>query len=230
MNVRLLIPAAGSGRRLGCGGYKALVVLAGEPLLVHTLRRFASVNLLRNAVIVTPPRAEADFESVVAAAFPDIPCRYVPGGNERQDSVLLGLRALDAATEIVVIHDAARPFVPVESILASIDAASVVGAATVAIPSVDTILQANEACLLESTPERAFLWQCQTPQTFQVAIIRDAHERAVTSGIRTTDDATLVCSMGHPVKLVLGSRENLKITTEEDLRMARALMNALSRE
>ena len=220
----MLIPAGGLGLRLGKPLPKALVPLCGVPLLVRTLRQFAPLGLADAAVVVIPPSHRADFESVLADAFPGAAIRLVDGGEARQDSVRLGLAALDLDTELCVIHDAARPFITPEIIQASIDAAANFGAATVAIPSVDTILMDDGDGFLRETPDRSLLWACQTPQTFRVAVIRDAHEQALRRGFKGTDDATLVRHCGHPVKLVPGSPHNLKVTTPTDLYVAAAFI------
>jgi 2-C-methyl-D-erythritol 4-phosphate cytidylyltransferase len=177
----LLIPAAGLGTRLGSSGPKALLDLCGEPMLVRTLRRFGPL-LLNPAVIVVHPDHEEAIAGACTQAFPGLPFRFVHGGAERQESVLRGLNALDTDTGIVIVHDAARPFVPAGAIQASIDAAARHGGATVAIPSTDTILVADAEGFLVDTPDRSRLWACQTPQTFQVGLLRDAHEAALRTG------------------------------------------------
>lgn len=224
MKVRLLIPAAGLGARLGCNSPKALVPLGGRPMLVRTLERFASLGLLEGAAITVPPGHEAEFREVLAAAYPGIPFALVPGGAERQDSVCRGLDALDADTGIVVIHDAARPFVSAESVRASIDAAAECGAATVAVPCIDTILQADAGQYLIDTPDRRTLWACQTPQTFRVEVIRAAHDAARRDRFTGTDDASLVRRTGERVRLVLGTPLNFKVTTPADLAIAESVI------
>jgi 2-C-methyl-D-erythritol 4-phosphate cytidylyltransferase len=224
VKVQLLIPAAGSGRRLGCVDPKALVDIAGRSLLVRALERFGALGLANNAVIVVPEGFQVSFESVLRAADSSMRFNLIAGGAERQHSVENGLAALDPDTEIVIIHDAARPFVSSESISASIAAAAECGAATVAVPVVDTILVADEAAYLMDTPDRTCLWACQTPQTFRVAVIRAAHETARRQGYLGTDDATLVRRAGGTVKLVPGSPSNFKITTPMDLALARCLI------
>lgn len=219
MNVQLLIPAAGAGRRLGRGP-KALVDVAGVPLLARTLARFDGIGLLEGVVLVCPQDAVELFQAVLQRYFPGNHWQLVPGGAERQESVWNGLAALDDSTEIVVIHDAARPFVPVDAIRASIDAARQYGAASVAIPVVDTIFQADQDAWLEATPPRERLWACQTPQTFRVEVIRAAHRRARDEGRMSTDDATLVRWTGARVKLVHGAWMNFKVTTPEDFALA----------
>ncbi len=220
MKAQLLLPAAGLGTRLGCEGPKALIPLDGVPLLVYTLQRFAALELVENAVVVVTPSDRAAFETALAVAMPGHTLRIVDGGAERQDSVALGLAALDPDTEIVVIHDAARPFIAMASVQNSITAAAAYGAATVAIPSIDTILQADADGFLQSTPDRRYLWACQTPQTFRVEVIREAHARARAEGFTGTDDASLVRRVGRTVKLVLGTPLNFKITTPSDLHLA----------
>lgn len=220
-DIQIILPAAGLGLRLGEDKPKALVELQGVPILVWTLRRFAELGLQKNAVVLASQSHRSLFNAALLQFFPQEEIRVLPGGAERQESVERGLEALDVSTKIVVIHDAVRPFVPIQSILDSIDAARAVGAATVAIPSVDTILVEDGNGSLDHTPARALLWRCQTPQTFQVDVIRAAHRAAREGNFDATDDATLVRRNGGTVRLVQGSPMNLKITTPEDLEMAR---------
>lgn len=224
MKAQLLIPAAGMGERLGGFEPKALAPLGGKPMLVRTLERFHDAELRGNAVIVVPPHHRQSFEPVLAAAFPDASFVLVDGGAERQISVANGLGALDADTAIVVIHDAARPFVAAESIDASVAAAVRFGAATVAVPAVDTVLVADDDQCLSHTPDRVTLWACQTPQTFQVRIIVEAHRKAREEGFVGTDDATLVRRYGGKVRLVMGSPLNFKVTTRTDLALAQCIV------
>lgn len=208
------------GTRLGSDRPKALVDLAGKPLLVWTLERFSPLDLVDGAVVVVPPGRQEEFAGVLDRSFPGFHFSLAPGGAERQVSVAHGLDALAAETDIVVIHDAARPFVTEASIRESIRAAGLHGAATVAIPTVDTILEADDDQHLVDTPDRRNLWQCQTPQTFRVSVIRSAHESARFEDFMGTDDASLVRRLGAKVKLVMGSPLNFKITTPTDLALA----------
>ncbi|HPO16003.1 MAG TPA: 2-C-methyl-D-erythritol 4-phosphate cytidylyltransferase [Candidatus Hydrogenedentes bacterium] len=224
MNVQLLIPAAGAGRRMGAETPKALLALGGVPMLIRTLECFQTIGLLEEAVITAPHDRLDLFNDVLQQFFTHSAFRIVEGGAERQDSVSNGLSALEPATEIVIIHDAARPFVSADSIQASIDAARDCGAATVAIPVVDTILQGDENAYLVSTPDRRQLWACQTPQTFRVDVIRRAHTLAQKEGYTGTDDASLVRRMGEPVKLVMGTPLNFKVTTPSDYALAEMIL------
>ena len=222
--AQLLMPAAGMGTRLGCDGPKALIDLDGRPMLVCTLARMASIGLLNSAVITAPGDCLDEFRRVLREAFPGDDIRVIAGGRERQESVELGLEALEHNTEIVIVHDAARPFVAPSAVQASIDAAAEMGAATVAIPASDTILVADDAGGLESTPDRTRLWLCQTPQTFRVEVLREAHREAREQGFAATDDATVVRRTGRPVRLVMGTPLNFKVTTPGDLELARLVI------
>lgn len=193
-------------------------------MLVRTLRRFAPLGLEEDCVITVPADERDAFDQVLKDAFPGIRYTLVDGGVERQQSVENGLAALRPETEIALIHDAARPFISPESVQAAIEAARDLGAATVAIPSVDTILVADCEERLEDTPDRTRLWACQTPQVFQVDLIRRAHEAARAAGTAATDDATLVRQMGMPVQLVRGTALNFKVTTPEDLALAECVI------
>ncbi len=219
-----MIPAAGMGQRLGCHGPKALIDLAGQPMIVRTLERFASLGLSGEALVILPPGAEGLFGAALGEEHAGFALRFVEGGEERQVSVENGLQALDEDTEVVVVHDAARPFVAPESVRASMEAAGACGAATVAIPAIDTILQGDAGGYLESTPDRRRMWACQTPQTFRVEVIREAHRRAKEEDFLGTDDASLVRRCGGRVKLVEGTVHNLKVTTPADLRLAETMI------
>jgi 2-C-methyl-D-erythritol 4-phosphate cytidylyltransferase len=223
VKTQLLIAAAGAGERLGCAGPKALAGLGGVPMVVRTLQRIEALGLAEDSIVLAPLPCMDEFAAALAIAFPDVRIRCIAGGDHRQESVSNGLDALDGETDIVVIHDAARPFVTPESVRASIEAARDCGAATVAIPAIDTILEGTEDGYLAATPDRSRMWACQTPQTFRVEIIRQAHHAAAQEGYFGTDDASLVQRQGGKVKLVMGSALNMKITTPSDLSLARLL-------
>ncbi|MBI1318230.1 MAG: 2-C-methyl-D-erythritol 4-phosphate cytidylyltransferase [Candidatus Hydrogenedens sp.] len=210
------------GARLRADLPKALVPLCGTPILVHTLRRIARISPGAVPVVLVPPEHHAAFARVCATY--ETPCRLLHGGAERQDSVRAGLEALPSDTGIVAIHDAARCLIRPEPVLAAVAAAEACGAATVAVPVVDTILVADAEEYLESTPDRRTLWACQTPQVFQYEVIMAAHRSARAEGFLGTDDASLVRRAGGRVKLVAGDSSNIKITRPADLRMAEALL------
>lgn len=222
MNAQLIIAAAGMGRRLGFDTPKALTALHGRSLISVTLSNLASLPVNKPVIIIVPPSYEKDFSSVLDEFSQDL--FLVPGGQERQESVYKSLQFLSDETELVIIHDAARPFISAQLIGSAMAAAQDCGAATLAVPSSDTIMISNRETWLAETPDRRTVWACQTPQVFQTAIIRYAHETAMKEGKTYTDDATLVHAMGYPVRLVKGSSMNFKITTQQDLRYASYLI------
>ena len=227
MHVNVVIVAAGKGTRLQSELPKPFLSVAGRPILVHTLRRFAPIEAVRRIIVVVAAEREALCQEALHTHGPwPQPIAVVHGGAERQDSVRNGLAALETQCEIVVIHDAARPFIGVEAIQRSIDAAAEAGSAVVAAPVRDTIKRANAQRTVRETVSRHDLWLAQTPQTFRVGVIRAAHRWAQQQGITGTDDATLVEQMGRPVRLVPGDALNFKITTPDDLALARAVLQA----
>lgn len=227
MHVNVVIVAAGKGSRLQSELPKPFLSVAGKPILVHTLRRFVPIEAVRRIVVVVAAEREALCQEVLHAHGPwPQPMTVVHGGAERQDSVRNGLAALEPQCEIVVIHDAARPFISVEAIQCSINAAAEVGSAVVATPVRDTIKRADARHTIRETVSRHNLWLAQTPQTFQVEVIRAAHRWAQQRDIAGTDDATLVEQMGRPVRIVPGNALNFKITTPDDLALAQAVLQA----
>lgn len=224
MNVGLLLTAAGPGNRLGGDIPKGLAEIGGVPLVLRALRCFKDIDSILSTVVVAPFDRLNTFEGLISQAFPDRPMRVVSGGAERQLSVAKGLDTIDDTTELVVIHDAARPFVRGESIREVIEAAKSAGAATLATRCVDTILVDDGNAMLSATPDRSGLWACQTPQVFALEIVRAAHKRALEQGRTYTDDATLVHAAGHEVRIVASSAENMKITTPGDLAFAEFLI------
>src|SRR5262249_21558545 len=203
--VNAVIVAAGKGERMGTLLPKPFLTVVGVPLLIHTVRSLIRSPLITKLVIVVAPEREALLRDILDVHGPfSVPTWIVHGGPERQDSVRLGLAALDPECEIVVIHDAARPFIAAEIIDRSGAVAAEVGAARVAVPARDTIKQVDENSRVLETVPRQSLWLAQTPQTFRVHLIREAHARALSEGVVATDDAALVERLGGRVKVVVG--------------------------
>jgi 2-C-methyl-D-erythritol 4-phosphate cytidylyltransferase len=227
MHVNAIIVAAGKGERMGASLPKVFLPLAGMPLLIHTLRNVGRSPIIAKLVLVIASEREALCRELLATygSFGS-PVTLVHGGPARQDSVRFGLAALDQECDIVVIHDAARPFVSAELIHRSVTVAAMVGGALVAVPVRDTIKRVTEAGTVVETVSRHDLWLAQTPQTFRVPLIRDAHAHALRKGIQVTDDVTLVEHMGGKVQVVPGGIYNFKITTPEDLQLAEAMLGA----
>ena len=209
MRVAALIPAAGSGTRLGLGP-KAFVPVEGRTLLG------------RSAAALAPHVHEVLIALPAGLDLPgDVPGRTVVGGDTRQASVLALLRATDA--DVVLIHDAARPFLPARVIHDLLAAVQEVGAATAALSVADTLVRADPAGGWGTLTPREGLWAVQTPQAFRRAALIAAHEAALADGHAATDDAGLIARAGQPVALVPGDARLLKVTTPGDLLLAQAL-------
>lgn len=228
MRTVAIVPAAGSGNRMGRELSKQYLALGGMPLLVHTLNVFERCPLVDALLVVVPP---PDVEAVRTEMLPRWSLKklagVIPGGKERQDSVRAGIEALDRETELVVIHDAVRPFITVELIENCIRAAAEEGAATVGVPVKDTVKEVGADGRVMRTCDRNLLWLTQTPQAFRRDIIENAHRAAVRDGYRGTDDTSLVERLGIAVRMIRGDYGNIKITTPEDLVIAEALLAAL---
>jgi 2-C-methyl-D-erythritol 4-phosphate cytidylyltransferase len=225
MKVSAIVVAAGNGTRLGLQSPKAFVSLAGQALLAYSLRAIGRVAGIDEAIIAAPIGMELATRALVAAAM-EIPVKITAGGAERQDSVRLALALTSAEAEVVVVHDAARPFATPALFAAAIVAAAHSGAAIAAMPVADTLKRVDSRTIL-ATVARAGLWQAQTPQAFRREILMRAHERATRERDPATDDAELVERIGSRVAVVDGSALNLKITTPDDLRIAEALAATL---
>ena len=222
--VSVIFPAAGEGRRMNAGKNKVFVELLGKPILVRTLLRFSECAVVDDFVVVV---GEADVDTVAATLekTPGLkPFRVVAGGSERQYSVKNGLAALHPDTELVLVHDAARPLVPVKTIEAVVAETWRSGAAIAAVHAKNTIKVVRDDGVVESTPDRVNLWEVQTPQGFRRDILEAAYRRAEADGFLGTDDAGLVERMGFPVRVVEGSYRNLKVTTPEDLWVVETFM------
>lgn len=225
LHVNAVIVAAGKGERMGASLPKAFLPLAGVPLIIHTVRSLTRSTRIAEVILVVAAEQETFCRDLLATHGPfSLSVRLVHGGPERQDSVRLGLAALDSACEIVVIHDAARPFITPEIIDQSILVAAEVGGALVAVQVRDTLKRVEQDGMVRETVSRQHLWLAQTPQTFRTSLIRAAHDRAFAAGVQVTDDAALVEWVGGQVKIVHGDPMNFKITTPGDLHLAEAIL------
>ena len=225
MRVNAVIVAAGEGKRMGRDTSKPFLPLAGRPLILHTLSRFAASHA-RRVILVAAEKEESKLERLIRSDRKLSRLKWVlqPGGRRRQDSVKQGLKRLDEDCRVVVIHDGARPFVSPALIDRCVETALKEGAVVVGVPVRNTIKVVSASRRVESTPPRDSLWEIQTPQAFRVEIIREAHLAADREGIEATDDAMLVERLGKSVALLEGDRSNIKITTPEDLLIAEALI------
>jgi 2-C-methyl-D-erythritol 4-phosphate cytidylyltransferase/2-C-methyl-D-erythritol 2,4-cyclodiphosphate synthase len=218
MRACALIPAAGRGERFGSPINKVFAKIAGRPVLAHTISVFESCEAVGEIIIVAgKDEIEAVGRLVDRFGLGKV-THITAGGKERQDSVRRGLRKV--TSEIVAIHDAARPMVTCEIVEQSINKAGESGACVTAVPVIDTIKSATPEHVVSDTIDRSNLYSIQTPQTFRTDLIRRAYEKARTGGFHATDDAALVERLGERVVIVQGSYDNIKITTPSDMELA----------
>lgn len=232
--IAVIVPAAGRGERLGAGVAKARVEVAGRPLLAWTLahvQRAGEAAGVGRVVAVLPPDPDAPAwfgEQVRPHLGPAPPVEPAPGGASRQESVWRGLERLGPGWDLIAVHDGARPFLRPELLVRVLDEARRSGAAVPGVPPADTIkrVDGDGGAVAETLP-RDRLRAVQTPQAFRAELLRQAHARARQEGVAATDDAALVERLGHPVRVVPGDPDNLKVTTPADLLAAAARLGGL---
>ena len=223
MNIAI-IAAAGSGTRMASDRPKQFLLLAGTPVIFHTLQPFEECDQIDELVVVLPAEESAGFLSMAGKFGLRKFARVVPGGATRAESVKRGLLSIRSATaEIVAVHDGVRPFVTVDEISATVAAAKSEGAAILVAPVTDTIKQIDDHSVVK-TLDRGLLRRALTPQCFRYELLRDAYQRADVNDASLTDESALVEQLGHRVSIVEGSSRNIKITTAEDLVIAEALL------
>ena len=208
---------------------KQYLMLDDRPLISHAIAVFDECNMIDEIFLVVP---EEDFvfcnDYILNQQNFQNNVSLVPGGDRRQDSVYNGLLAIDNMDDdsIVVIHDGVRPFIRSEQLTECIRYANDCGACILGMPAYDTLKRVNKSGFIEKTIERNTIWLAQTPQAFKYKLIKRAHENALQDGIEGTDDAMLVEQMGIKIKVIMGSRCNIKITAKEDLLLARAMVKS----
>lgn len=222
-NIVAVVPAAGLGKRLGPGTNKPFLSILGKPIIIWTLEALSSVSEISEII---PVFRESDMESGIALCE-----RYrlskvkqmAPGGKERQDSVYNGLRLLQSNTGIVVIHDGARPLI--ESSLVKQAIADIEGfdGVIAGVPVKNTIKEV-ENTIVKKSLKRDSLWSIQTPQVFRYGSIMEAYARAMEEGFYSTDDSALMERTGCRIRLVIGSYDNIKVTTPDDIPVAEMLL------
>jgi 2-C-methyl-D-erythritol 4-phosphate cytidylyltransferase len=218
-SLAVLLPAGGVGTRLGNRTPKQFLRIGGAAILDRTLSHFLRHPAVRAVVVAAPVEYLERTRRLVAGRGGER-VRVVAGGATRQESVWNALQAVPSDVEIVLVHDAVRPFIDRGLIDAVAAAAAAHGAAICALPIAETVKRVR-AGVVDTTLDRSELWTVQTPQGFRNALLREAHDKARRDGASGTDDAALVERLGHPVRVVPGLAGNVKITTPEDLRRAR---------
>jgi 2-C-methyl-D-erythritol 4-phosphate cytidylyltransferase len=220
MSVLAIIPAAGSGIRMGGGTPKQFLCLEGIPIFVHTLRKFAACEAIDEIFLgVRPEEMDRALNEIAKEEFAKT-VRVLAGGASRQETVARCLDLAPPETDVVVVHDAVRPFVELTMIHQVVDVARKDGAAILGIPSVDTVKNVERQTITGTIPrERIVL--AQTPQAFRYTILRQAFDRALAEGFYGTDESSLVEHEGRDVTVLMGSDRNIKITKPSDLPLAR---------
>ena len=219
-----VIVAAGKGRRMGTEVSKQFLPLCGKEILAHSVEKFEKAEKIRDIVLVTGEDSLLDVRDMAQEYGWKKIVSVVAGGKERQDSVWNGLQAVSDDTDIVLIHDGVRPFVTEDILNHSIETAVEMGSCVAGVPAKDTIKVCNGEDIAVATPDRSTLWQIQTPQTFRKDLIMQAYQKAKAEGFVGTDDASLAEYSGCPVKVIMGSYRNIKITTKEDLLIGEAFL------
>lgn len=226
MKTIAIIPAGGSGKRMGGCIPKQFLALAGIPILVHTLRAFQSSPLIDEILLVVPGKEIAVLRRELSERYLLSKIRTVlAGGAERQDSVRNALTHLGREDGLIVIHDGARPFVTADLISRAVAGARAFGAVTVGIPIGDTVKAVDAEERVVKTIPREGLWLAQTPQAFLREVILAAYAKAGADGYYGTDDASLVERAGVPVRMIPGDTDNIKVTRPEDMARGESILS-----
>jgi len=239
MKVIVIIPAAGLGTRMSAapGGPKTkskqFFELQGTPIVIHTLRKFAQCDAVSEIVVALRNAETATFHKQIERENFRKPLRVVEGGEHRQNSVANAIAALGAADDdIVLVHDAVRPFVEQETIVNVIEAVKRYAAAIAGVPAIDTVKQVErtaDGAVVVATVPRERMVLAQTPQGFRFGLLRKAFEEAQADGLLGTDESSLIERSGAPVHVVMGSARNMKITTPADLELAEFFLSLENR-
>ena len=219
-----VIVAAGKGKRMGTEISKQFLPLGGKEILAHTVQKFEKAKNIRDIILVTGADSLQDVQEMAQEYGWEKIVSIVAGGKERHDSVWNGLQQVAADTEIILIHDGVRPFVTEDILNISIETALEMGGCVAGVPAKDTIKVCDGENIAIATPDRSTLCQIQTPQTFRKERIVKAYEQAKEDGFVGTDDASFAEHCGYPVKVIMGSYRNIKITTKEDLIIGEAFL------
>jgi 2-C-methyl-D-erythritol 4-phosphate cytidylyltransferase len=227
--IAAVIVAGGKGLRMGQPLPKQFIDLRNTPILTRTLQVFDRCGIIDKAVVVLPGASTEYYKaSILTAANLQGEWAIATGGRRRQDSVMNGLAAIEGDHGVVLIHDGVRPLVTAALIKAVALGAQKWGACIPTLPAIDTLKRVDENGKVIETPLRNMYRMAQTPQGFRLDIIKAAHSKAIEEGLTATDDASLVESIGQTVRVIEGERMNIKITTPEDLAVARAYLSLRS--
>ena len=216
MKVTAIIASGGSGFRMGSALPKQFITVKDIPILAYSLITFNKCAVINEIILTTPPGYEAMTTEITELFGSDKISMIITGGKTRQQTVYKALQAA-GETDIIVIHDAVRPFVTMDEIMRVIKTAQSTGACSLGVPVKDTIKICDANAISVATPARSTLWMIQTPQAFSSAIIKEAHKCAYRDGVIATDDSELADRIGYPTRIIMGDYTNIKITTKDDL-------------
>lgn len=228
MKYTVMIPAAGSGQRMGAGYNKLFLRLGDKPIFIHTLLVFEEDSACAGIILAVKQEERLEIESMLKQFGITKVRALVDGGTERQYSVAACIRE-HTEKGIVLVHDAARPFIRQSVIAELVEAARTSGAAIAGVKAKDTMKLAPSG-IVEETVDRDLLWIVQTPQAFQYDVLKKASDKAELDGFLGTDESMLVERLGHPVRIVEGTYDNVKITTQEDLVFGEVLLKRVRQE
>ena len=220
----VVIVAAGTGSRMNMGINKQFIKLEGKEIIAYTIEKFYNNSNIEDIVVVVKEDESEFFKKEILDKYNFKNVKIAYGGKERQDYVYNGLKLLDEKCDVVLIHDGARPFVSDKIIDKSIEEAKEHKAIVVGVPVKDTIKVIDNDKNIVDTPNRSVLWAVQTPQTFDYNILIHAYKDVFKNGFYGTDDAMLVERIGYKVKMLEGSYNNIKITTQEDLNVGSQIL------
>lgn len=222
MKYTVMIPAAGSGKRMGAGQNKLFLKIGEHSILYHTVGVFQEDPNCEEVIMAVKPEEQAAIQEILEQRAHSKPITFVEGGGERQNSVAACIAAYKG-NGVVLVHDAARPFLNSSVIAELVHTAHEKGAAIAAVKAKDTIKYAEDGAVKE-TLDRENLWLVQTPQAFHYPLLKDASDSAILEGFLGTDESMLVERMGHEVQIVESSYDNIKMTTQEDLTIGEILL------
>nr|QEY10168.1 2-C-methyl-D-erythritol 4-phosphate cytidylyltransferase [Scutellaria barbata] len=222
-SVSVILLAGGKGKRMGASMPKQYIPLLGQPIALYSFYTFSKMPEVKEIVVVCDPSYQDIFED--AKENINVNLKFALPGKERQDSVYNGLEAIDINSELVCIHDSARPLVLAADIAEVIKDGKRIGAAVLGVPAKATIKEANSESFVVKTLDRKTLWEMQTPQVIKPNLLKKGFEFVNREGLEVTDDVSIVEHLKHPVYITEGSYTNIKVTTPDDLLLAERILN-----
>jgi 2-C-methyl-D-erythritol 4-phosphate cytidylyltransferase len=216
-NISVILLAGGLGTRMNSQVPKQYLQLESKPVVRYSFDVFIAMPEVMELIVVCEP----NYQHVFSGDSNGIPIRFASPGNRRQDSVYHGFQLADPNAQLICIHDGVRPFITPIMIRQALQAAQTVGAAALAMPIKFTVKECCENNMVKRTLQRSCIWEIQTPQVIQSPLLTLGFKKAIETGVTVTDDVSLIELIPHPVQLVKGSHHNIKITTPEDLELAR---------